>query len=401
MKRGDAIPNGWAQQAALPGATRLSRRRWLAGSALLAGALRSPAGRGAPPATPAVEWPRDTGAHPGTRIEWWYVTGTLQPAGTAPAATSAALAAGTPAFGFQITFFRAATGLEPGAAASSAFFARDLLFAHAALSDVAASRHAHDQRIARPGFGLAAAETGHTAVRVRDWFLRRAPGEGPSRYRTLARSEAGGGFVLDLALEATQPPLLQGQGGLSRKGPAPRNVSRYYSEPQLAVRGTLGRGGAAPDSVAGRAWLDHEWSDALLPDGAVGWDWIGFNLDDGGALTAFRLRDAAGRVLWSGGSLRRAGSADVRDFAADEVRFTPLATWSSPASNATYPIAWQLDTPAGRHRVEALFAAQEMGALAGSGAVYWEGVSRLLDASGRVVGHGYLEMTGYAQPLRI
>ena len=33
------------------------------------------------------------------------------------------------------------------------------------------------------------------------------------------------------------------------------------------------------------------------PD-AVGWDWIGMNLHDGGALTAFRLRRADGSTLW-------------------------------------------------------------------------------------------------------
>ncbi len=345
----------------------------------------------APPA--AIAWPQDRGAHPGTRIEWWYVTGTLWPADAPPPAGA------TPAYGFQVTFFRAATGIVPGAAGSSAFLARDVLFAHAALSDVAAARHRHDQRIARPGFGIAEAAIGDTRLHLRDWHLQRAAGDA-SRYGTRVRSEAAG-FGLDLDLTATQPPLLQGRGGISAKGPGTHNVSRYYSEPHLAVQGRLTVDGRAARPVRGRAWLDHEWSDALMPDGAVGWDWIGFNLDDGSALTAFRLRAADGRVIWAGGSVRRAGETFVRDFASDEVRFTPIATWTSPASNAVYPVAWTIATPAGRHRVEALFAAQEHGALAGSGAVYWEGVSTLVDAAGRTLGHGYLEMTGYASPLRI
>ena len=43
--------------------------------------------------------------------------------------------------------------------------------------------------------------------------------------------------------------------------------------------------------MSGRAWLDHEWSSEYMAAQAVGWDWIGINLDDGGALMAFRMRD--------------------------------------------------------------------------------------------------------------
>jgi predicted secreted hydrolase len=62
-----------------------------------------------------------------------------------------------------------------------------------------------------------------------------------------------------------------------------------------------------------------------------------------------------------------------------------------------------LHTPAGRHELRALLDGQE---LAGSGAsatgtVYWEGLSELLDASGRRVGLGYLEMTGYAGAMKL
>jgi predicted secreted hydrolase len=44
---------------------------------------------------------------------------------------------------------------------------------------------------------------------------------------------------------------------------------------------------------------------------------------------------------------------------------------------------------------------QELDSRASTGAIYWEGLSELLDSNGRLAGHGYLEMTGYAQPLRL
>ena len=334
---------------------------------------------------PALSFPRDFGSHNDSGIEWWYVTGELQ------AGDQQLLC------GFQLTFFRSRTGLARDN--ESRFAARQLLLAHAALSDLRSGKLLHAERVARWSEAddetlLAYASVRDTHVRVQDWWLRREAG-GSYRAR-LGDRDAGFGYELTLA--PTQAPLLQGVAGLSRKGPGGGDFSRYYSEPQLAVSGTLTRG-ARQQAVRGRAWLDHEWSDALLPHDAVGWDWIGMNLDDGGALTAFRLRRADGSPLWAGGS-HRARNGATRNFAPDEVRFTPGRRWQSPATNASYPVQWTLDTPLGRHELHALLDAQELDARLSTGTVYWEGLSELRDAQGRAAGRGYLEMTGYASPLR-
>jgi predicted secreted hydrolase len=336
----------------------------------------------------ALRFPADFGAHPQTRTEWWYITGSLQH--------------GERLFGFQITFFRSATGIP--ADHPSRFAASQLVFAHAALSDIDGKRLRHDQRIARAGFGVADAALGDTRLRLRDWLLEREPGAAgagdgaPSRYRVGVTSRSAG-FGFELALATDAAPLLQGDSGLSHKGPRPGETSRYYSQPQLETRGTISLDGRSL-AVAGRAWLDHEWSDSFLPAGSVGWDWIGINLDDGGALTAFRLRRADGTSLYAGGSHRSAAGA-LRVFANDEVRFVPQRRWRSTASGGSYPVEWSIETPAGRHRVHALLDAQELDSRGSSGAVYWEGLSDLLDAAGTRVGRGYLEMTGYAGTLKI
>ncbi len=327
-----------------------------------------------------ITFPDAFGSHPDTRIEWWYITGALEAAART--------------WGFQITFFRAATGIA--AASSSRFAARELVFAHAAVSDLAQSRLRHDQRIARSGFGIAEASVGATALKVRDWMLARREVGGRSRYAARAASDVGA-FAFDVALVATQPILLQGVGGWSRKGPRSEQTSRYYSEPQLDVAGTLTLDGR-PVAVTGRAWLDHEWSDAFLDREAVGWDWIGMNLDDGAALTAFRLRRADGSTLWSGGSFRAVGGT-TRDFADGEVVLAPGRMWTSPASGARYPVEWTVATPAGRFTVRSLQDDQELDSRASTGSIYWEGLSLLADDSGKRVGRGYLEMTGYAQRL--
>ena len=51
--------------------------------------------------------------------------------------------------------------------------------------------------------------------------------------------------------------------------------------------------------------------------------------------------------------------------------------------------------------VRALLDAQELDSSSSTGAIYWEGLSDLVDSAGYAVGRGYLEMTGYAKPLRL
>ncbi|WP_440108117.1 lipocalin-like domain-containing protein [Acidovorax sp. BL-A-41-H1] len=370
-----------------------SRRQALALG--LAGALAAPWPRSAH-ALPVrtLQFPRDHGSHPDLRTEWWYITGH-------------ALAGGRE-WGFQVTFFRSRVDATQGM--RSAFAARQLLFAHAAVTDLKGQRLLHDQRIARAGFGVAQASEADTAVRLQDWSLVRNnidPAAGPdttgvrSRYRASIQGEQ---FGLQLQFDSTQPVLLQGREGLSRKGPDAEQASYYYSQPQLTVSGTIALGSErmAINPAQARAWMDHEWSEALLHPEAQGWDWIGMNLLDGSALTAFRLRRADGTALWAGGSWRAGSQAATKAFDASEVVFTPLRFWTSPHSGARYPVQWRVQTPAGRFEVHSLLDSQELDSSASTGAIYWEGLSELRAAdSGKVVGRGYLEMTGYAKALRL
>jgi predicted secreted hydrolase len=212
-----------------------------------------------------LEFPRDYGSHPGHRIEWWYVTGHLDSAGGA--------------LGFQVTFFRVR---NPDAeSVPGRFSPRQILFAHAALADAPRGRFLHDERVGRVLPDLVDARVGDTGVRLDDWMLARESGG----YRTRVAAD---GFAFDLVLTPTQPPLLQGDRGFSRKGPLPEQASYYYSEPQLRVEGKVNAKGEVRE-VRGVAWLDHEWSSEMLASDASGWDWLGANLEDGAALTARRV----------------------------------------------------------------------------------------------------------------
>ena len=193
--------------------------------------------------------------------------------------------------------------------------------------------------------------------------------------------------------------LLQGNNGLSRKGPDAQQASYYYSQPQLAASGTLQVKGQLFE-VVGTAWLDHEWSQELLHPSAIGWDWIGMNLLDGSALTAFRLRDKDGGAVWEGGSFRSA-TGTLQVFSRGDVTFQPMRFWKSPFSHTIYPVEWQVRTPTHSYTVKAVLDNQELDSRQSTGSIYWEGLSDLIDSTGKTVGRGYLEMTGYAAPLRL
>lgn len=329
------------------------------------------------PARAALNFPQDFGAHPDQAIEWWYLTGLL---GDRDGPESML----RPRYGYQLTFFRL-----PGPAATdhpSPLAARQLLLGHVALSDLGAGRQRHAQRLLRALPGAVQAAVGDCDVRLRDWTLRRE-GDG---YRAVF---GGPGFALELELATPDAPLLQGEAGLSRKGPGPQQFSHYYSRPQLQTQAALRLDGQR-HSLAGRAWLDHEWSNNLLGD-AAGWDWLGINLLDGRALTLFQLRHRDGNRSFAGGSLRTPGQAD-RSFAPAEVEMTPTRHWASPATGARWPVEWRLRSPAGEMLLAAAFDAQEIDARRSSGLVYWEGAARLFDRQRRPLGGGYLELTGYA-----
>lgn len=361
--------------------------------ALLSALLAAPAAGMAPGARAAgidyplvvprpLVFPRDFGAHPEFRVEWWYLTGWLD-----------AAAGGAP-LGFQITFFRVRPDITEG---RSALSANRLLIAHAAIADPAAGQLLADEAIARATPGAVFASQADTDLRLDRWTFTREAASGIYRGNIPAR-----GFALQFSARPTQPLLLQGKAGWSQKGPFEAQASYYYSEPQLEVEMVLTRSGTR-ETRRGRAWLDHEWSSTLLDARAAGWDWIGMNLADGSALTAFqmRAREAAPDAppLWAYASLRAAGGTP-RIYSPQEVSFRTLETWTSPRTRTRWPVAQAIRVGECEFRTRPLMQDQELDSRRSTGAIYWEGASTLLEA-GAEVGRGYLEMTGYREAMRL
>ncbi|MCT0207334.1 lipocalin-like domain-containing protein [Synechococcus sp. CS-1332] len=337
-------------------------------------------------ATTPRQWrfPADFGAHPDHQTEWWYYTGNLETAEGRP-------------FGYQFTIFRQALAPElPPAQASgaggSAWRTPQVYSAHFTVSDIATETFLQEERFARGTLGLAGAEADPYAVWLNDW---RISAEGPDRVRLRA---ATGAMAIDLTLRQSRPPVLQGQGGLSRKGPEAGNASHYYSLVQQPTEGTITVAGR-DHAVHGVSWKDHEFSTSVLSPGTVGWDWFSAQFEDGSALMLYGLRqEDGGKEPFSGGRWIH-GDEEV-ELGAEDYDLTVTATWRSPHSGARYPAAWTLTIP--RLDLELAITPQMADQeLSTASATYWEGALRYGGHRGEqpLRGRGYGELTGYADRL--
>ncbi|MEE4279251.1 MAG: lipocalin-like domain-containing protein [Halieaceae bacterium] len=328
----------------------------------------------------SFRFPEDHGSHPGFRNEWWYLTGNLR-------------AADGRRFGYQATFFRIA--LAPGEPErASAWDARQLWMAHAALTDIDGGKHFHDQRFARAALGLAGQAQAPFRVWLEDWSV--AGGQGGDFPWTLR--VASDNFAVDLELLPERPPVLQGDDGLSQKSAEAGNASYYYSITRLATSGHLTADGERV-AVIGSSWLDREWSTSALADDQVGWDWFSLQLASGRDLMFYRLRRCDGSSdPFSGGSLVNS-PAVVQRLAVADVGLEAQRWWDS-GDGHRYPVAWRLKLPEENLDlyVEAALDDQEMQ----TGVRYWEGAVDVWASSTkrRRLGQGYLEMTGYGPGAR-
>ena len=313
-----------------------------------------------------LRFPRDHGAHPDFRTEWWYVTGALD----LPRRN----------IGFQLTFFRVRTGFSESL--TSPIAASQILFAHAAVT-VPGATLLHADRAARANLG-AGFSSADCDVHIGAWQM----GRSTSDVFTLKAQDAQ--FAFDLTLTPTQPKMLQGDAGLSQKGVRAEQASYYVTWPQLQVNGSLVLDGKS-QPAQGKAWFDHEWSSEVLGEADVGWDWLGVNLADGGALMAFRIRDAAGETVFAHATLRDVAGR-TQSWSGADVQFKALRKWRS-ARGTEYPVETELRFGPHIVRTQPVIDEQELSTRRPALVAYWEGLVQL---EGTLTGRGYLELTGYA-----
>lgn len=329
------------------------------------------------------QFPRDHGSHPEFQTEWWYFTGHL--------------AASDRRFGFELTFFR--VGVDPSdGPKKTPWDLRHLALAHFAITDLDRREFRFHEKVNRIGPFTAGAAEGDLGVFNEGWSAR-AEEDGTWRIRANAEADA-----LDLVLRSVKPPAVHGAEGISVKGAAPGAASHYYSMTRLLAEGSIAVDGT-PARCRGQVWMDHEFSTSVLGEDQAGWDWFSLQLDDGSELMLYQMRREDGTIdPHSSGSFIDA-SGSVRHLSRDEFEIEPNGRWRSPRNKATYPMGWNIAVPSlgFRARIDPALEDQELVTTSSTGVTYWEGAVRV-SASRQGVplgGVGYVEMTGYAEPLRI
>ena len=262
---------------------------------------------------------------------------------------------------------------------------------HLAVTDVTGQRFFAYERFSREAVGLAGAQAAPFRVWLDDWQVQ---SDDPA-VQTMRLVATEGEIGLDLTLDSSQPPLLQGDAGLSQKSAGVGNASYYYSMTRMPTTGQMTIAGETY-TVTGNSWMDREWSTSALADDQEGWDWFALHFADGSDMMIYHLRRTDGTSdPYSAGIYRGADGQVVRLKSADIV-FVPQGSWQSPHTGGVYPAAWQIQiqpldltmtvTPA--------LADQELQVTVR----YWEGAVRIQGemAGAPIRGVGYLEMTGYA-----
>ena len=167
-------------------------------------------------------FPRDHGAHPGYRTEWWYYTGNLE-------------GEDGRAYGFQLTFFR--SQISPSQAKKSwpiprsAWRTQQIYLGHAAISDLSAKRHLQAEDAARHALGMAGVDQDKQTTRI---YLKNWSAAITDRSHVIeVKTDL---FSYQLNLRALKPPVFHGKDGYSRKGSDVQRASCYYSFTRLASR---------------------------------------------------------------------------------------------------------------------------------------------------------------------
>jgi predicted secreted hydrolase len=325
------------------------------------------------------EWsfPRDHGRHGGFRTEWWYFTGNLRDS------------AGHP-FGFQLTFFRNAISPQ-STTRPSPWAMNDLYFAHAAISDLGDSQFVFKDRLERGRPGLAWSSDKTLEVSLLDWSAKLENG-------SIHLHAAEAAFAIDLTCSEGRGPILQGPGGVNRKGREPGQASYYYSMTRLKTVGSLTLNGKTYHAQ-GLSWMDHEFSSNSLSPDQTGWDWMGLQLSDGSDLMIYRIRNKAGGADYlSGTHITPDGQAHY--LSATDISMEGSHPWTSPSSGGVYPQEWELKcTGLPDLIVKSAMPGQELITSASTKVTYFEGAANVTDINGKPAGEGYLEMTGYSTSL--
>ena len=304
----------------------------------------------------AIELPADAGAHPGHRIEWWYVTGQLDsPRGP---------------LGFQVTFFRVRNpDAEGGPAASRP---------RSCCSRTPRSPSPRTDRCATTSAARASASgssrraVGDTRRVLDDWSLR-ARGRGVSRAHAPPTDSRSTSCCAPRSRRCCRASAASAARVRSRA-----HASYYYSEPHLEVTGDVSAQAARRSRCAARRGSTTSGRASCWPRTPRAGTGSAPTSTTARALMAFRIRAHDGNTLWAGGARCGRRAASRSRSRPDRCASSRGARGNRRAPAPTYPVAMDVHVGGDRTwRLEPLMDDQELDARASTGTLYWEGAVRV------------------------
>jgi len=113
---------------------------------------------------------------------------------------------------------------------------------------------------------------------------------------------------------------------------------------------------------------------------------------------AFRIRDRAGNAQFAHARWIRNGVTVNTEQPTWQVQ----RVWQSPRTGAQYPVQMTVQIGPVSVALKPLMDDQEIDASRSTQTVYWEGAVEAIDSgTGKPIGRGYLELTGYLRKIRL
>jgi predicted secreted hydrolase len=327
------------------------------------------------------QFPRDHFNHSSYQTEWWYYTGNVK-------------TSDGHRFGFELTFFR--QGVDRTTKKQNAWDVQDIYLAHLALSDLDRGEFYHAERTNRAGPGLAGVDETHERTWNGNWD---AQWKGNNQDLHAVEEH----FSFSLSLSPAKLPVIHGENGVSQKAAGPGHASHYISFTRLITSGTIQLNGRSY-SVTGLSWMDHEFFTHQLAQDQAGWDWLSLQLSDNSEIMLYRIRKKDGTAdPFSSATYIDSQGKSFHLRAGDFSLQPAMEIWKSSATAASYPIHWKIEIPGLNVHLEVStpLPSQELAGQTNLLPAYWEGAIAISGTRGRtpLSGVGYLEMTGYAQPV--
>ena len=355
----------------------------------------------------SFEFPRDHGRHHQFGTEWWYVSGRL----SSDASTD---------WAYHFTIFRRAfekwshlalVGLAISAKSirNVGFFKRafakmlenqelhrigvDGYVGHLSITNISEKNFTFFERGGTSIFNVAGASDNQLNVWVKGWKLCEENG----LIHLTAKREK---YAIDLVLTPEKKPILNGEQGLSVKGPEPGAASYHYSLASLRTTGTLEWQGNK-HQVAGSSFMDREFGTSILPRSLKGWDWFGLLLDNNHEMMISLIRNLDGTMAETSSGTLVLPDGSWKRFNAGDLQVQVLEKWPSSVTGAHYPVHWMIEIePLDLWlEIRALVKEHELVSATSTTINYWEGPVDLAgEMSGKALsGHGHVELVGYAE----